>query len=366
MPSFLQSIFKPSVDHLEKKRDVAGLVKVLEKGNSMARAQAVDALARIGGEAAIMGLIEALKDSDPTIEIKAIEALGKVGNDRAVGPLVDALASDNPKIWLAAHDAIYHLKSDNIDPLLAALSHHDRRGRANAAGLLGLIGDKRAAEPLAALLKGRDATLRKAAAIALGQLKDRRAVQPLIKLLKDDGDRLAAMLLGELGDKAAVEPLIMALDNDQTRDYAVQSLGTLGDIRAVLPLVAVTRQHPPRSTTHYKCLEALETLAKSDPAGRELVDQELGEPCELCGTKSAFRYAVEIAQLTTAIQKHRLPTEEMLNHALRGGWVGSYSTQETVNEWCYALTRRTQPPLCCLACKQLILHWEEYPVQQFE
>ena len=79
--------------------------------------------------------------------------------------------------------------------------------------------------------------------MSLGTLGDKRAVYPLVKALKDEDQSVrifAAMSLGNLGDKRAVDPLIKVLDEDENyivRDYAAYSLGIIGDPKAFEPLV---------------------------------------------------------------------------------------------------------------------------------
>jgi len=84
---------------------------------------------------------------------------------------------------------------------------------------------------------------RRTAVMKLGMLGGKDAVRALIRTLENDYEDLivrgrAAMLLGKLGDTRAVDPLIRALDAPgyQTPLAAVESLGQLGDIRAISAL----------------------------------------------------------------------------------------------------------------------------------
>jgi HEAT repeat protein len=115
--------------------------------------------------------------------------------------------------------------------------------RAEAAGVLGRIGDARAVEPLIAVLKQDNRTVRYCACQALGKLGDARAVEPLIAALKDDDlwmRHVACEALGKLGDARAVEPLIAGLKHEDFEHCAwpFDALQKLSDSRAVEPLAA--------------------------------------------------------------------------------------------------------------------------------
>ena len=116
--------------------------------------------------------------------------------------------------------------------------------RAVAAAALGAIGDARAVDPLITALTDQDKQVRAAAASGLGSIKDARAIGPLISALPDDdpGVWTARNALAQSG-ASAVEPLIAALgDKDWTiRRGAAQTLGDIGDTRAIEPLTAAAR-----------------------------------------------------------------------------------------------------------------------------
>jgi len=87
---------------------------------------------------------------------------------------------------------------------------------------------------------------RRAAVIALGKSRDVCAVPPLMRVLATDtgpsGEirAAAATSLATLGDRRAVDPLIRALADPSAdvRDAAAAALGDLGDHRAIVPLIA--------------------------------------------------------------------------------------------------------------------------------
>lgn len=81
---------------------------------------------------------------------------------------------------------------------------------------------------------------RRTAVMKLGMLGGNDAIRALIRTLENEYEDLivrgrAAMMLGKVGDRTAVAPLIRALDAPgyKTPLYAVESLGRLGDTRAI-------------------------------------------------------------------------------------------------------------------------------------
>lgn len=159
-------------------------------------------------------IISALRnDENSDTRADAAEVLGEIGNKRAVEPLIDALRDADCTVQWGAAEA------------------------------LGKIGDKKAVEPLITTLKTEDEYLRERAAEALGEIGDARAVEPLIGALndKDEGVRSsAAEALGKIGDVRAVEPLINALKDEDwyARCNVAEALGEIGDKRAIEPLTA--------------------------------------------------------------------------------------------------------------------------------
>jgi HEAT repeat protein len=99
-------------------------------------------------------------------------------------------------------------------------------------------------------LRDANADVARDAAIELGSTKDRSAVQPLIEVIANtDGyyhnvvRAAAAESLGRLGDVRAVEPLLV-LSRDTMAEAsaeAVRALALLNDQRAVSPLIDIVR-----------------------------------------------------------------------------------------------------------------------------
>ncbi|MBU6996398.1 MAG: HEAT repeat domain-containing protein [Theionarchaea archaeon] len=147
---------KRSIDKMEKKKDVAGLIEMLRR-------------------------------NDWTLRRKAATALEKVG-----APAVEAV--------------------------IIALEDENRYVRRMAALILGTIRDRRAVEPLIAVLGDQDTNVRRCAAESLGKLKDKRAIEPLVLALREEKDSvrwIIALALQKLGGEKEVDSLMGALEDSQ-------------------------------------------------------------------------------------------------------------------------------------------------------
>jgi len=98
------------------------------------------------------------------------------------------------------------------------------------------------------LLNDKSNDVRKEAANSLGDIGDRRAVEPLINSFpleknKCGVDGCIAKALGKIGDSKTVELLISKLNNDVCglSEYCAEALGNIKDRRAVKPLINVLK-----------------------------------------------------------------------------------------------------------------------------
>jgi len=172
---------------------------------------------------------------------------GRLGDRRAVEPLM-ALLADVDEESLARAEAARLLgvlgdgAAKNVLAQAALIDGADVRDESAIA--LGRLYDERAAQPLVALLDRTDvATVRARAAIALGRLGDERALAALPDAARDApsrrGQNEAIRHLGELGGPEQLEPLLALLPDFRTRRPAALALGRLGDPRALPPLLSL-------------------------------------------------------------------------------------------------------------------------------
>lgn len=88
--------------------------------------------------------------------------------------------------------------------------------------------------------------VREAAADTLGNMGDKRAVEPLIRALASQDWRIqgrVAISLGKIGDRRALDPLIRALKSASAQAAVAEALGDIGDEKAVEPLIRVLRSY---------------------------------------------------------------------------------------------------------------------------
>jgi HEAT repeat protein len=109
------------------------------------------------------------------------------------------------------------------------------------------IGDTRAFEPLVRRLQDEDVAVCQHAIKALSEIDPAAAVEPIGALLKHEKESMrstAAQTLGELGDKRAVDLLIETVRNRSESKYvlapAATALGDLSDPRAIEFLVPLS------------------------------------------------------------------------------------------------------------------------------
>ena len=100
------SLFKPSVEKMERKKDVKGLIKALKDEDWAVRCDAAKVLGRLGDARAVEPLIQALKDQEWAVRRSTAEALGKIGDGTAVEPLIQALRDEEELVQGDAAEAL--------------------------------------------------------------------------------------------------------------------------------------------------------------------------------------------------------------------------------------------------------------------
>lgn len=265
---------------------VAPLVELLNNQNASVRAEAATALGNIGNLDAVEPLIAALNDPISNVVTVAGSALGAIKDMRAINPLIDVLhrhGADeivsaalalgeigSPKAqesleevaltaWYsdARASALYALRqvgnASANKVFVRAMNDHEEYVRIAAAESLShspyLQADKAAVQALddrisyyINLMESEDKNQRKIAISSLGRIGSVRDIEPLIKHLmfdpEEDVQASTTLALGQIGDKRAVTPLVLALQNKYapTRAFAVYALGQIDDKSVILPL----------------------------------------------------------------------------------------------------------------------------------
>jgi HEAT repeat protein len=238
-------------------REKAGII--LRGTNEAERAEALDALDRMGAEAlplapvlvaelareaaprwleeesravlaldaigdpAVEGLLRVAADAGHPARAGAIRALGRIKHEHAVACLAAALGDADAEVRRSAAWALGKMDNDAAAPrLAAALGHPDPETRRLAAWGLGKTGGEGAVEALIGSLRDERAEVRSAAAAALGNLGRGRALEPLRALLADPDPQVARCAAGAIRD---IEQSLEREHRERQRRSAVGAAG---------------------------------------------------------------------------------------------------------------------------------------------
>lgn len=219
------------------------IVKLNDRRPDVRRASA-DALARKGNEMAVVPLINSLEDAEPEVVLSSIAALDRIGDTRAILPLVLLLGHNDPAVRFLSKMTLVHFGKKTVLPLLLAIPDQPAETQISIFDVLSVVGknDPQVVSSLGQVVAGPfPDRVRMAAAGSLGKLGDIQGVQPLVLAIKDGTSPVrytAADALTTIGEPA-VEHLIGLLDSEDhdTVRLSIKALGKLGDSRAVMPLV---------------------------------------------------------------------------------------------------------------------------------
>lgn len=130
--------------------------------------------------------------------------------------------------------------------------------------------DPKAIKFLMSELRDVNKETRRSAVMKLGMMGGETAVRTLINIVADWNEDLivrgrAAQMLGIIGDPRAVDPLIRALNAPgyQAQLHAVESLGKLGNLRAV-PFLLEIANDPTRDRVRVAARTSLKQLGYDD------------------------------------------------------------------------------------------------------
>ncbi|MGA3058362.1 MAG: HEAT repeat domain-containing protein [Candidatus Limnocylindrales bacterium] len=178
------------------------------------------------GAPAVEPLMGVLRFRDKRVRRAAAEALGKIADPRAAKALVTTLGDSDQQTRQAAAEALVRMMAPAAKPLAAALLDGNATRRRLAAEVLDRTGwspDRSAAGASYWIAKRQWSKC-----LEIGA----PAVRPLLWALRSDDERgraEAAMVLGRIGDPRAVEPLYAALnDSDENvRHQVAKALAAL-------------------------------------------------------------------------------------------------------------------------------------------
>ena len=232
---------------LGDRRALEPLVRQLSDADIRVRWNAATALAKLGDNRATATLLEGLSDGDNVMRWSAEEALAQLGDNRAVKPLLKRLNEQvdwqNRAPIGEAVDGLGRLRDPRtLEPFLALLSYrsvvnnYDRTVKITRA--LKQLSDRQSIALLLYLLNNQKADTvagpftvaeaRANAAEVLGQLGDSQVMEPLLARLVDKYEvtevrSRAATALGHLGNHRALE-ILLAQMNDYNQDVRFAAL----------------------------------------------------------------------------------------------------------------------------------------------
>ncbi len=233
------------------KRNVKALTRATHDLNAQVRAAAGGALGQIGDPDSAVSLRILLSDKSSIVRSKAVVALGIMRDRACVKQLVALLHDKDRSIQVNCAVALARIGDQGVVPDLISMANSPKSGgpfgmRFYAAYALGALGDRRAIPVLIQGLQDKDKFVRSSAAQAFGQLHESSALPTANKgrWLIDKNELVrwcAAQALGTIGDRRAVKPLIAGLKRQERRCTGAVRKGARQDLRsmaAVKPLIA--------------------------------------------------------------------------------------------------------------------------------
>ena len=162
-----------------------------------------------------------------------------------ISALIDSLNDKNSQARIKAKASLVACGASAVEPLIAVLATGTPRQVADAISALGKIGDSRAIEPLINMLHTSNLFFRMTAAEALGGLQSPIVVEALLGAVAEAEESEAVQSwvlnsLGKLGNQRAVLPLIAFLketSSSQLRYMTIKALGQLKDQQAIEAIV---------------------------------------------------------------------------------------------------------------------------------
>ena len=140
---------------------LAAALSLLHHGNPEIRANAVQILAKIGGDEAEKAMLEVVTGADSNLRQAALYALRQMGSKKANGIILEWLKNGTPEQANTAAGALSNgggLPKDMVAPILEILKglsgdDNSRNLRSNLCGALQQAGDPRVCEVLADLIQ---------------------------------------------------------------------------------------------------------------------------------------------------------------------------------------------------------------------
>ena len=181
---------------------VEKLIALLPEGRArdFVRANAAEALGKIGDLRAVEPLIAVIGDKDTLLRDKTIEALSRLGDVRAVEPLVRVLKTCRPRTEESIKKALVDLSPHSIDPLLRELNSSEEETRNRAGRALAQIEHPRVESYLLEAARSRNLRVVATTYVFYLKRKDRDSKEALIAALEQYGTKAMAEAMLNGGD----------------------------------------------------------------------------------------------------------------------------------------------------------------------
>jgi serine/threonine-protein kinase len=250
----------------EASRDA--LTALLDDQHKTVRQAALEGLAELRIPVDVGAVCRRLRDPELTVQAKAIETVVQINDPQAVYHLLDLLQDESEYVRRAAVEVLNQIgNTDAIKNLLGALRDRDWWVRIRAADALATIGGPKVAEAVLALVKDGDEFIRRCAVEILISSKVRAGGESVLSSLLealDDPDwwvrERAIDALATLGDRRAVQPLLRVVERDaKAAPVAMRALATIGDPQAIRPLLGQFRS--PEKAVRAEAMRAAVALA---------------------------------------------------------------------------------------------------------
>ncbi|HZV83055.1 MAG TPA: HEAT repeat domain-containing protein [Geobacteraceae bacterium] len=184
-------------------------------------------------------LLQYVADDDQGYRAEASAKLLSTGIASIYAVLERGVRDDsNADFRNGAMDMLVAFGKESVPYLVKLLKDENEEVRNFACVMLGDIGNREAVSPLIRALSDKDVNVSHSAAEALGKIGDRSALFPLIDLLKGEFwvQYSAITAIGAMRDYRAVPHLLQMLDNEMLAGAVIDTLGQIGDPRALHPL----------------------------------------------------------------------------------------------------------------------------------
>lgn len=242
----LMAIIKPT------RAGLAVFVACLDDAEPRVRAQACQALSRIGSVAAVAALFRFIGDANAYVSQAAVGAIQSLGSVEAKALAIEAARSSDPRRRRAALRILgYFGFPEGLELMVEALSDADERIRDAAINGLPFIEDPRALVVLLEASESPAPRTRATAMRALGQTAAQGAAPAaLSRGIRDDDAWVryyACQALGKLGIGATLDDVIALIDDPagQVRVAAIEAIAKLGNGRATAVLDGACRSPDP-------------------------------------------------------------------------------------------------------------------------